>query len=790
MQDNLNSFQNENEDTVNIREEVEKYLRYWRWFLLGAIVAIAVAFLYLRYSTPSYKVSSTIMIKDNQKSGISDELKAVADLGIVGTGSTNNTDNEIFIIKSRKIIGTVIDSLELTTKFYTEGRVKQTEVYLNSPVRVEFVNRNQDFELRDTTFIVQILDKSNFNLFNLDKSVKSTFQFGESVSNKIGTFRIILFEENFDFKSEVFVSFLIRDEVIDEYREKIIVSPADKNSSVLNLRLTDPVKQKAVDILNELVIQYNLDAIADKNIVSEKTKQFIEERLISVGNDLALIQDNVKNYKTKFGITGLSTEGELALGEVTRNNQQIVTLKSQLSLADWIQKKLQVQAQDNDVLPTNLGFTDESISTAIQSYNDLVLQKNTLLTTAGIKNPRLIEIQNQINTLQQNLLSSIANLKNSLEIQLSQINAEARKVNAKIANIPLIERGIIDIERQKEIYSELYSYLLKKKEETAISLAVTVPNAKIIDYAYGSDIPVAPKKKIIFLAALLLGVIVPFIIIYIKNLLDTKLHTRKDIEQLTTVPFIGDVPHSETEQKIVISDNARTSTAEAFRLIRTNLAFMLPENTNNLGKTIFITSTTSGEGKSFISINLSAALSLSNKKVLLLGMDLRAPKVTEYLGLPERKGITNYITNSQLTLDDLKFSIPEIKGLDIIASGVIPPNPAELLLTDRVKQLMEEVKRDYDYIVVDTAPVNLVTDTLLISKYADMVLYVSRANYLDKRMLVVPQKLYEEKKLPNMAFVLNDTDMKRGYGYGYGYGYGNGYLEEVTKPWYKRIFSS
>ncbi|WP_334058750.1 GumC family protein [Polaribacter sp. P097] len=790
MKDNLNSFQNEDTDTINIREEVEKYFRYWRWFLLGVILAITIAFMYLRYSTPSYSVSSTIMIKDNQKSGISDELKAVADLGIVGTGSTNNTDNEIYIIKSRKIIGNVIDSLALTTKYFVEGRVKQTEVYLDAPIRLEFIDRNQDFELTDTTFIVQILDAKNFNLFDMDKALKSYYQFGEPISNKIGTFKILHSEDKFNKDFEIFVSILNKDKLIDEYLKKIDVSPVDKNSSVLNLSLTNPVKRKAEDILNELVIQYNLDAISDKNIVSEKTKQFIEDRLISVGNDLASIQDNVKNYKTKFGITGLSTEGELALEEVTRNNQQIVTLKSQLSLANWIQKKLKVQAQDNDVLPTNLGFTDESISAAIQSYNDLVLQKNTLLTTAGIKNPRLIEIQNQINTLQQNLLSSIANLKNSLEIQLSQLNNEARKVNAKIANIPLIERGIIDIERQKEIYSELYSYLLKKKEETAISLAVTVPNAKIIDYAYGSDIPVAPKKKIIFLVALLLGVIIPFVIIYLKNLLDTKLHTRKDIEQLTTVPFIGDVPHSETEQKIVISDNARTSTAEAFRLIRTNLAFMLPENTNNLGKTIFITSTTSGEGKSFISINLSAALSLSSKKVLLLGMDLRAPKVTEYLGLAERKGITNYITNSQLTLDDLKFSIPEIKGLDIIASGVIPPNPAELLLTDRVKQLMEEVKKDYDYIVVDTAPVNLVTDTLLISKYADMVLYVSRANYLDKRMLVVPQKLYEEKKLPNMAFVLNDTDMKRGYGYGYGYGYGNGYLEEVTKPWYKRIFSS
>ena len=294
-----------------------------------------------------------------------------------------------------------------------------------------------------------------------------------------------------------------------------------------------------------------------------------------------------------------------------------------------------------------------------------------------------------------------------------------------------------------------------------------MPNAKIIDVAYGSGLPISPKKKIVYLAALLLGVLIPFVFIYLKHLLDTKIHSRKDIEDLTTIPFLGDVPHSDKDDKIVIGSDARTSTAEAFRLIRTNLGFMLANTgEQQQGKTIFVTSTTSGEGKSFMSINLAAALSLSHKKVLLLGLDLRAPKVTQYLGISERKGVTNFITNESLSLKDLKFSIPEIKGLDIISSGAVPPNPAELLLGDKIKDLFEEVKKEYDYIVVDTAPVNLVTDTLLVAKYADMFVYVARANYLDKRMLNVAQNLYNEKKLPNMALILNDTDLTRGYGYG------------------------
>jgi len=339
---------------------------------------------------------------------------------------------------------------------------------------------------------------------------------------------------------------------------------------------------------------------------------------------------------------------------------------------------------------------------------------------------------------------------------------------------------------QQEIISGLYSYLLKKKEETDISLAVTVSNAKIIDKAYGNDTPVSPKKQLIFLAAILIGGLIPFVIIYFKNLFDTKIHNKADIEERLSIPFLGDVPKSDSKEKIVIGSDARSSTAEAFRLIRTNLDFMLANIKGN-NKTIFVTSTTSGEGKSFISINVAASLALSGKRVLLMGMDLRAPKVTEYLGISDRKGVTNYITDGDLDLENLIFNIDDIKNLDIISSGVVPPNPAELLMTKRTENLFTIIKEEYDYVVVDTAPVNLVTDTLLISRYADMFIYIARANYLDKRLLAVPQTLYNEKRLPNMAMVLNDTDPKRSYGYGYG-GYGYGYVVE-EKPWYKKILN-
>ncbi|AUC85225.1 chain length determinant protein [Polaribacter sp. ALD11] len=782
--DTLHSQLEEN-DTLNIREELEKYLFHWKWFLFGAILSLIVGYIYLRYTAPEYSASATIMIKDNQKSGISQELEAFKDMGIVGGGSSNNTDNEIEIIKSRKIIGQVVDSLNLDINYFVEGRVINSEVYKNSAIRFKFILKESSFLGRDTVLTVVQKNENQYSFKNEDKEIVATHNFGEIVTSKLGKYTV---EKTADFKQDIFIVLSKKSAVIDNYRKHVNISPVNKNSSVLVLSINGAVQDKAEDFLDELVRQYNIDAINDKNEVSKKTRDFIDERLNKIHQDLAVIQDDVEKYKIKNKITGLSKEGELALENASRNTEKLTTVKGELILAESIYESLSKDSSKNETLPQNLGFSDTSIGSAIESYNALVLAKSRLSVNAGKKNPQLIQYTSEIQILKQNLKKSINNLVSSLKTELQTLQSAASVVTNKISEIPILERGFIDIARQQEIISTLYAYLLKKKEETAISLAVTVPNAKIIDSAYSTGIPVSPKRKIIYLAALLLGLLVPFIIIYLRNLLDTKVHNKKDIESSLTVPFLGDIPQSQSKEKIIVGFEERSSGSEAFRLIRTNLDFMLAGKTGSK-KFIFITSTTSGEGKSFISINLAATLALSGKKVLLLGMDLRAPKVTEYLGLESKKGVTNYITSNDLSLEDLKFNIPEAKGLDIISSGAIPPNPAELLSSSNVEQLFSDLSttENYDYVVVDTAPVNLVTDTLLIAKYADMFLYVVRANYLDKRLLAVPEELYRNKRLPNMSIVLNDTDPKRSYGYGYG-GYGYGYLAEEEKPWYRKMF--
>ncbi|OIP47576.1 MAG: chain length determinant protein [Flavobacteriaceae bacterium CG2_30_31_66] len=764
----------ENPDTINIKEYFQRYSIYWRWFLVGMLLSLILAFVYLRYTQPLYNASAYIMIKDNLKSGISDELKAISDLGIVGTSSTNNPENEIFIVKSRKIVGRMVDSLALNVRYFFEGEFKKEEAYTNSPYQLKFLQKDSLFYETDTTFIISKTKSNTLLLKNTDDEVQEEVAFNQTLYiENLGTLKIIPNTNSAHFNTgvaDILVVITSRKRTIDSYKSRIQVEAMSEYSSILSLSISDPIKLRAENILDELIKQYNLDAVIDKNVVSNKTKDFIEERLQSVGVQLGIIQDSLRNFKTNLGISGTQIEGEIALNNVAENDKKITEFRTRLSVIQWVQQEIHKNTQLQEVLPANLGFSDAITSQSVKEYNELILLKLRMQRDAGAKNPEIITLTNQINLVKQSLQANFNNLQKSIEIQLAAATQTTDTAKNKIASIPGIERGIIDIQRQKLIYGELYSYLLKKKEELAISLAITVPNAKIIDVAYGSDIPISPKKSIVYLIALVVGLVVPFAILYLKNELDSKIHYRNDLEKALKIPYLGDIPHAESDDKMIIKKDSRTSTAEAFRLLRTNLYFMLPKTKkSSVAKTIFVTSTISGEGKSFVSINLAAVLALTHKKVLLIGMDLRAPTITAYLGMTDKKGITNYILDDNLNIDAIKLKIPQMENVDFICSGLIPPNPAELLLNDKVSELFEAVKKDYDYIVVDTAPVSLVSDTLMIAEFADMFLYVARANHLEKRMLIVPETLYREKKLPNMAMLLNDTDSKRGYGYGYGY---------------------
>ncbi|WP_456424774.1 GumC family protein [Lutibacter sp.] len=769
------------DDTINIREVVDKYRYYYKWFLLGIIIALIGAFLYLRYTPKQYEVASTILIDDQKKGGLSSELSAFADLGLMG-GVRTSIDNEIGILKSRSLMERVVKNLKLNIKFYYQGRVTQTELYKNRvPFKISFNVKDSILRKLDTSFTITRMAKNAFMLKNSEGEEVSKQYYGESVTTNFGSFVVTPNSlENKHVNQEIKVTISPLELVANAYQKNIKIEPYDKKSSLINLSLKDNIKQRAKDILDYLVNQYNKDAIEDKSFIAKNTDAFINERLEVISKDLTVVDKGVENFKTKNNLTDVVVEAGLILTSNQSVQQKIIGLQTQLKLVEYVTNY--INSNTTNLIPANLGLADENTNQSTVQYNELLLERNRILKSSGKLNPIILNLDDQILKLQQSIKQGLVNLKSSLTISLNAAKKEEMHLNSKITSVPKQEREYRDIQRQQQIIETLYLYLLQKREENAITLAVTAPNAKVIDRAYGSSIPVAPKPRLIYMAAILVGVIIPLIVLYLIFLFDNKVHTSDELETEIKAPILGDIPETTSEDKIVILENDESGVAESFRMLRTNVTFMLT-GVKGTSKIIFLTSTIKGEGKTFTAINLATILAMAKKKVLVVGADIRSPKLAAYLNIREEKGLTHFLTDNQL---QVKNVIQHVKatGFDMIQSGIIAPNPSELLMNGRFDEVIAYGKQHYDYVIVDTPPVSVVTDTLILSKNnADLFIYVVRANYLDKRLLKIPKKLYNEKRLPNMAMLINCTNPLKGYGYGYGYGYGN----EVKKPWWKRF---
>ncbi|WP_278036328.1 GumC family protein [Flavobacterium nitratireducens] len=773
------------EQEFHLRAELDKYLVHWKWFVLVVLVAVLIAFVYLRYAVPQYQVSTTILVKDEKKGGGLSELSAFADMGIT-TGLKNNLDNEVEILKSRTLVESTIQKLHLNVTLVSEGKIKSTVIYKKRPIVVTLGRQTQDL-LQDTfVFQFESLSTDTFTLKNLVEDQedplqgKEQFHYGRAIETLFGELTInkTAFLSNAE-KLKLNVIIAPLQSATEDFRGRLKVTPLSKTSSVVELAMVSPVVEREEDFLNTLVQNYNENAVQDKNIISEHTSEFIAERLNLITKELAGVEQDVESFKRSNKLTDIPSEAALFIEGSDEYNKKIAEVDIQLqvvaNMLDFMKK-----SRNADLLPVNL-ISDTNASGLINSYNQLVLERNRILKSATESNPAVIKLDEQISALKASVSSSLGRLQSSLNIQKRKLDAHEGMIASKIQKIPTQERQFRIIDRQQKVKEQLYLYLLQKREETAISLASTEANARVIDAAMGSKKPVSPKKAIIYLAALLLGLLIPFGIIYLMDLFDTKIKSRLDLEGKTQIPFIGDVPTSEDASSIMQSES-RSSSAEALRIIRTNLEFMLAKVPEGIAKTIFLTSTFPKEGKTFVSVNLAATFALSGKKVLLIGMDIRNPRLDEYLTLPDR-GVTNYLSSKELSLEDLIIQQKGYEDFHVLPAGVIPPNPAELLMSKKVDVLFETLKKQYDYIIVDTAPVSLVTDTLLIAKHADTFIYVARANFLEKRMLDIPNGLHKDQKLPNMCMLLNDTDSTKGYGYGYGYG-----VKVEKTPWYKKIF--
>ncbi len=772
-------------EDINLREEYEKYSYYYKWFLLAFLIAVITAFLYIRYTSNQYEVNASILIDDKENGGgLNSELSAFKDLGLLGDSKTS-LETEIDVLKSRTLMQRVVKELGINVIYYTQGKIGKSELYDNEiPYKLNFLVRDSILYQLDTTFSISTNSDNKFFLKNSDGETVSEIFFGKKVTTEFGDLIITPINvQNINTDLEINIKISPLKAVANYYKEAIKIEPGSKKSSVLVFTLIDPIKQKAQNILNSLIDQYNKDAIEDKNLVAKNTDDFINNRIEDISTELTNVDRGVEIYKTENKLTNIEFEASLVLESNSDLEKEIVDLTSEIRLIDYVSAHM--KNNEGELIPSNLGLRDQTTSQSTLNYNKLILEKNRILAGSSDMNPTVVNLEAQIATLKESINRSLANLRSSLVFSLDEAKLQENRLNVRRALAPKQEREFQDIKRKQQIIETLYLYLLEKREENAITLAVTAPNAKIIDQADGSEIPISPKKKLIYLVFVIIGFITTFIIISIKISLDTKIHTLEDVKRIVKAPILGDIPKINSEKKVIISDQDRSNVAESFRLLRTNVNFML-RDVKLESKTIFVSSTIASEGKTFIAINLASALSLSNKKVLLIGADIRKPKIAKYLNIHSDKGLTHFLSDPTLIISDI-IEHYEKADFDILQSGVIPPNPSELLMNERFDEVLAYGKEKYDYVIVDTSPVNVVTDTLLLSHHADLFIYVIRANYLDKRLLKIPQMMFENKRLANMALLINDTEYdKKGYGYTYGYGYGYSERESKT-PWWKKF---
>lgn len=763
----------------DIKKLLAPYLAKWYWIGLSAFIAVFAAWLNLRYSTNMYESVASIKIKDDSQNEKLKEISAMQNYSILAN-ATNNIEDEAKIIKSRKIISQVVSELNLNTRFFIQGRIVEKEVFFDPPVNINFFASDSVVKKQDTTLYIKIISPEKFQMtgggksrfVTFDETNAREFAFGDRIPSSFGDFVItpVIGERGAKLGTVVKLRLEPFWRVLERYHGRIGVA-ITPTSSIINLRIKEALPEKGESILNELIRQYNLDVINDKNKVVELTSDFIDKRLSVVSSELKEVDLTAEDIKQNNRLSDIGSQSNLFLQSEKDTETKLINASNQLQMVDYMNDYINSSDSGTDLLPANVGIADGNVAQIIKNHNDLVIQRDRILRNSTEKNPTVVNLNNQINSLKQTLNQSLTNIKKTTQITINNLNKQEARIRSQIYATPRKERQFRDITRQQSIKESLYLYLLEKREEMAITLGMTSPNAKIIEPAYTNSIPVEPKRMFTYLAALILGAGLPLGIIYISQLLDSKVHTKENLKSLVSLPYLGDIPAD--KKKKLIEKVDYSPKAEAFRIIRTNIEFMLQKVPKNRAKIIFVTSTIAQEGKSHTSVNLARSFSFSEKKVLIIETDIRVPRVETYLKLKKNsKGLTDYIGDPSLNLNDVIVQPKENKYLDIIPSGTIPPNPAELLMSEHVSGLFEKVQSNYDVIIVDTSAVGLVTDTLLIGHHADLFIHVVSAEKVDKNQLNIVQSLYDEKRLPNMTVLLNGTVKRMGYGYGYGYGNG------------------
>lgn len=806
----------EKEDEFNLLPEppidllgiLIKYISYWKWFVLSLIVCVAVAATYLKFTLPSYGIKTSVLIKDDVKGSGSVEMSVFKDMSIIT--QKNSVDNELELLKNSLIFEKVVRELGVYATYYQISTLSLVhKLGINKVIPNLGKYRSYVLYGDESPILVTLPDSilKNFNdpvsfqvLVHPDGKCEFTGTYNENpytvnaiISDKdvkLPFGRINIRKSNLKLHDDMQIEVNLENPmtIADQFLKQIKMELASKGSSVVNLSMVSSNVTLGKDFLRKFIEVYNREEMNDQLEMANKTSQLIEEHLNSLSKELNTVESQAENYKQSQGITDLAAQSDIYNAQTADAQQKRLELETQLGIVSNLKSYVQNNQSHDQLLPANSGIKSSGLNDMISNYNKLVLDKNRLSRIASGSNQAMVDLNNKIENTYNTVKSSLENEENNLQIARRDILSQYYQTSARIRAVPRQERQYTDIKRQQGVKEGLFLYLLQKKEEKYMNMSAVAPSTKLIDTVRYAG-PVAPRKKIILFSSLLIGLLIPVIGIKIRDLMRYQIENKEELEAFSTVPVLGEIPKTDQTGNVLVKENSTDSFTEMVRLLRANVLFVMDDPDK---KVINLLSSVSGEGKTFVTINLAISLALLDKKVLIIELDIRKPKLSEYMGIENKTGITLYLSG-QISQSELVKPTGIHPNLSIITAGTIPPNPNELLAKPALDKLIDDLRQNFDYIVIDTAPIGVVSDSFLLNRLTDVTLYVVRAEFTPKKDIEDATILYKKKKLKNMYFVLNDVDLTKhtyryGYGkkYGYGYGYGKnrhtyGYTSDTEK---------
>jgi len=784
LNDNFN-YDNIDDDS-NFKNELFKYLFFWRWIVASIVFSFCIAIFYVQYSHNIFKTTSKILILDKQDASL--ELPSANNLF---SSNKINLENEIELLSSYSILSKVVQKENLNTNFYRVGDIMTTRIVslpfdYDQLISNDSIEKRLEFNINFSDNGIEIID-NNKDITYLFENYNTLLLSHDLPFNIYGEKSNPLLNNNEGYK----IIFYPTKNTVSRLKKSISLSKLGKESNIILCKIESECSEYSELILNTLTDVFNQDGVSDRQMIHKRTIDFVNERYILLSNELDSIEIQKQLYKLNNNLIDITANSSLSLELSSKSNQQLLSLENQIAIAKLLDESF--KKNNYDLLPANIGINNSKINFMITDFNTIILERKNLIISAGLNNPTVMQLDRAIQDNRANIIRTVSNYLTQLKQTKKQLTLQSKKLNKDVSNLPEKEKILRAIERNQVIKESLYLFLLQKREEAEVSFAVTEPTIKVIEYALSSDIPISPKKHIIFIGALLIGILIPCGSIYMILLFNTKIQLKQDIDELNIgASVIGELPFIvDEESKLFQNPKDRNTLAESFRILSSNVNYLLPQNTGTTdAKVIISTSSVKGEGKSFVALNISLALSSLNKKVLLIGADLRNPQLHKYLGVDKSKeGLTSYLHNTNF--DWRKTILDKFEYLPhhhTLLTGLIPPNATQLLSNGNFEKMILEAKKEYDYIVIDTAPTLLVTDTLIISDTADAIIYVCRSNYTEKEIFNYPKELIRDGKIKNVGLVINAVgansrydygySYKYGYSYNYGYGYGYGNTNE------------